>query len=235
MSEYDKVRKRWLSDNDLNREQREKFHQEKLNAQIAREERKYREATKRLRETHDLRQKEKIALHQIDKETAIKLKVLDHGLLPEQLDLEFNDLIRRSDIELQTLQAELKLQDEIDQRQHKRDLDKVYQTIMMEITQETARLLDEQNKAIAINQQETKSQLMREAQQHQHTLEKEQQEHQQAMQRDKLQNELAKDKFTHEEITRLAVRVLARKMGIHEEDISEDQVNEWVSDFQTGG
>ena len=234
MTRYDKEKKRWLSENDLNREQREKFHDQKMNAQTAREERKYRESIKRIRESHDLRQQEKIALNQIDKETAIKLKILDQGLLPERLDLEFNDLIRRSDIELQTLQAELKLQDEIDQRQHARNIDQVYQTTMMEITQETARLLDEQNKAIAINQQETQSQLIRERQQHQQTLEREQQEHQQAMERDTLQNELAKDKFTHEEITRLAIRVLARKMGVSEEDVSPDQVNEWVNDFKNG-
>jgi hypothetical protein len=234
MTRYDKERKRWLSDNDLNREQRERHHNEKMNAQTLREERKYHESIKRIREAHDLRQQEKIALNQIDKETAIKLKILDQGLLPERLDLEFNDLIRRSDIELQTLQAELKLQDEITQRQHHRDLDQVYQTTLMEITQETARLLDEQNKAIAINQQETKSQLMREAQQHQQTLEREQQEHQQGMQRDTLQNELAKDKFTHEEITCLAVRLMARNLGISEEEVSQDQVTEWVHDFQNG-
>lgn len=233
MIEYDKEEKRWVSDNILNREQRERFHDDKMQAQTLKEERKHRESLQRLREAHDLRTQEQITLNQIDQETAIKLKLLDQGLLPEKLDIEFNDLIRRSDIELQTLQAELTLHDEMAQQQHHREIDQVYQTTMMEITQETARLLDEQNKAIAIDQQETQSQLLREAQQHRHTLEREQQAHQHGMERDTLQNELAKDQFTHEEITRLVVRVMAQKLGVTEKDISQDQVNQWVNDFQS--
>ena len=105
---------------------------------------------------------------------------------------------------------------------------------MMEITQETARLLDEQNKAVAINQQETKSTLILERQQHQQTLEQETQQHRQGMQRDILQSGLKKEEFTHEELTRLAVRVLAKKWGVSETEISADQVAEWVEDFDQG-
>jgi len=222
----------WVDDKELDRRQRQNLQNQRLDAQALREQRKHAESIERLRNAHDLKKQEQIALTELDRETAIALKLLDQGLLPERLDLEFNDLVRRSDIELQTLQAELNLQDEIDQRKHARNLDTVYQTTLMEITQETARLLDEQNKAIAINQQETKSTLILERQQHQQTLEQEAQQHRQGMRRDILQSQLKKEEFTHEELTRLAVRILAKKWGLNESEISADQVAEWVADFE---
>ena len=222
----------WVDDKELDRRQRQNLQNQRLDAQALREQRKHAESIERLRNAHDLKKQEQIALTELDRETAIALKLLDQGLLPERLDLEFNDLVRRSDIELQTLQAELNLQDEIDQRKHARNLDTVYQTTLMEITQETARLLDEQNKAIAINQQETTSTLILERQQHQQTLEQEAQQHRQGMRRDILQSQLKKEEFTHEELTRLAVRILAKKWGLNESEISADQVAEWVADFE---
>jgi len=225
---------RWLSDKEKDRRQRKELQSQRLDAQALREQRKHTESVEKIRQANDLRSQEKTALSELDRETAIALKLLDQGLLPERLDLEFNDLVRKSDIELQTLQAELNLQDEIDQRKHARNLDTIYQSTMMEITQETARLLDEQNKAVIINQQETKSKLILKTQQHQQTLEQEIQQHTQGMHRDILQSGLKKEEFTHEELTRLAVRVLAKKWGLDESEISADQVAEWVDDFDQG-
>ena len=224
----------WKSDKDLDREQRTELQNQRLDAQALREQRKHGESIEKIRQAHDLKSQEQTALSELDRETAIALKLLDHGLLPERLDLEFNDLVRRSYIELQTLQTELNLQNELEQQQHARKIDHVYQSTLMEITQETARLLDEQNKAVAINQQETKSKMILERQQHQQTLEQEAQQHRQGMQRDILQSGLKKEEFTHEELTRLAVRMLAKKWGLDESEISADQVAEWVGDFEGG-
>ena len=224
----------WISDKDLDRQQRQNLQDQRLDAQALREQRKHAESIEKLRQTHDLKNQEHTALTELDRETAIALKLLDQGLLPERLDIEFNDLVRKSDIALQTLQAELNLQNELEQQQHARSVDTVYQSTMMEITQETARLLDEQNKAVAINQQETKSTLILERQQHQQNLEQETQQHRQGMQRDILQSGLKKEEFTHEELTRLAVRVLAKKWGVSETEISDDQIMEFLGDFDGG-
>ena len=224
----------FISDKEKDRRQKTELQNQRLDAQVLREQRKHTESIERIRQTHDLKNREHIALSELDRETAIALKLLDQGLLPERLDIEFNDLVRRADIELQTLQAELNLQDELEQQQHARQIDDVYQSTMMEITKETARLLDEQNKAVAINQQETRSQLMLDSQQHQQTLEREAQEHQHGMQRDVLQSGLKKEEFTHEEFTRLVVRMLAKKWGLDEAEISADQVAEWMGDFEDG-
>jgi hypothetical protein len=224
----------WKSDKTLDREQKSALQNQRLDAQVLREQRKHTESIEKIRQAHDRKSREVVALSTLDRETAVTLKLLDQGLLPERLDLEFNDVVRRADIELQTLQAELTLQDELEQQQHARSVDYVYQSTMMEITKETARLLDEQNKAVAINQQETRSKLMLEAQQHQQTLARESQEHQHGMQRDVVQSELKKEEFTHEETIRLVVRMLARKWGLSEADISPDQVAEWMGDFEGG-
>jgi len=222
----------WVDDKEKDRRQRADLQNQRLDAQALREQRKHAESVEKIRQAHNLRSQEKTALSELDRETAIALKLLEQGLLPERLDIEFNDFVRKSDIELQTLQAELNLQNELEQQQHARSVDFVYQSSLMEIIQETARLLDEQNKAVAINQQETRSKLSLERQQHQQTLEQETQQHRHGMQRDVLQSGLKKEEFTHEELTRLAVRMLARKWGLDESEISADQVAEWIGDFE---
>jgi len=224
----------FITDKDKDRSQGQALQDQRLDAQVLREQRKHADGLEKIRQAHDLKTQEKTALTELERETAITLTLLEQGLLPEKLDLEFNDMVRRADIELQTLQAELNMRDEIDQREQARKLDSIYQSTMMEITKETARLLDEQNKSVAINQQETKSTLILEAQQHRQNLEQEEQLHAHGMKRDVLQSGLKKDEFTHEEFTQLAVRIIARERGLDVSEVSPDIVAEWVEGFEGG-
>lgn len=222
----------WWSNKDLDRLQKEYLFQadKALKKELA--ETQHEHKLEQLRHKHQLDQANKTELSKIERETTITLKLLDAKLDPQKRNLDYQDLIRQSDIALQTLDAELQLKDRIAQRDYKRKLDEVYQTMMMEITKETARLLDEQNKTIAINQQETQSKLLLEKQQHQQAIEKASQEHQHHMERDTLLSQLKQEELTHEALTRLVVRIIAQQLGLAESDISKEQVTEWINDFE---
>lgn len=221
----------WTSESDKKRIFQDKLHKEKLEAQALREKEKHRQALERLDYAQNQKDQGLAQQALLEKETAISLRLLEHGLKPEDLDLEYHDLIRRSDIQLQTMQAELNMKDEIAHREHRRKLDEIYQTAMIEITQESARILDEQNKAIAINQQETVSKLTLERNQHQQTLEKDHLDHQYQMERDNLLSDLKQTEFTHEEIMRIIARLLAKKLGLNENEISEEDLARWAEEF----
>lgn len=233
MEWIDKLSKHhWWSDKDLDRLQREYLSQadKALKKELA--ETQHEHNLEQLRHKHQLDLASKTELSKVERETTITLKLLDAKLDPQKRNLDYQDLIRQSDIALQTLDAELQLKDRIAQRDYKRKLDEVYQTMMMEITKETARLLDEQNKAIAINQQETQSKLLLERQHHQQAMEKASQEHQHHMERDTLLSQLKQEELTHEALTRLVIRIIAQQLGLAESDISKEQVTEWINDFE---